>query len=102
MLVFEARSHRLEKSLSDLAGTDPHIHDGTPAGVLRALSNALSRRRSQPEFDELLEILGDVSVAAQAIKKERRGGSLFEAKPFRDLVFVAQRSARVAIGSLRR
>src|SRR5271156_2929280 len=30
--VFESRAHRLEKSLSDLNGTDPHVHDGTPHG----------------------------------------------------------------------
>ena len=46
--VFEERRHRLTKSLSDLNGTDPHIHEGHPDGVLRALSNALVRRRHRP------------------------------------------------------
>jgi hypothetical protein len=30
-LVFETRSHRVSKSLSDLAGTDEYVHGGTPA-----------------------------------------------------------------------
>jgi len=30
--VFEEQRHRLMKSLSDLNGTDPHIHDGKPEG----------------------------------------------------------------------
>lgn len=47
-LLFESKPHRLCKSLSDVDGTDPYIHDGTPQGVLRALtmlsSVAASRR----------------------------------------------------------
>ena len=39
--VFESTKRRLEKSLSDLNGTDPLIHDGTIRGVFRELSNAL-------------------------------------------------------------
>jgi hypothetical protein len=38
--VFEEQRHRLMKSLSDLNGTDPHIHDGEPEGVLRALTRS--------------------------------------------------------------
>ncbi len=43
--VFESVRHRLNKSLSDLAGTDPYIHEGTSRGVLGALVNVLSRSR---------------------------------------------------------
>jgi len=43
--VFEERRYRLMKSLSDLNGTDPHIHDGKPEGVLRALRKPRAARR---------------------------------------------------------
>jgi hypothetical protein len=33
--VLEALPHRLNKSLSDLDGSDPYIHGDTPRGVLR-------------------------------------------------------------------
>lgn len=36
--VLESEPHRLEKSLSDINGTDPFVHGGSPRGVLAALS----------------------------------------------------------------
>lgn len=47
--VFESRPHRLSKSLSDLNGTDPYIHEGTVHGVLRGLMNVLTRTTHRPE-----------------------------------------------------
>jgi hypothetical protein len=37
--VFESKPYRLPRSLSDLNGTDPLIHDGRPEGLLRALAD---------------------------------------------------------------
>src|SRR5258708_17427358 len=54
--VFESKHHRLEKSLSDLNGTDPHVHDGTAHGVLRALTNALTRTLHHPNLVQLDQI----------------------------------------------
>ena len=44
-VVFESVKRRLPKSLSDLDGTDPQIHDGTARGVFRELSNVLVKSR---------------------------------------------------------
>ena len=41
--VFEAVANRIDKSLSDLKGTDPKIHGGTVRGVLSGLCNAFRR-----------------------------------------------------------
>ena len=43
-------THRvhLQKSLSDLDGTDPNIHAATVEGVMRELCNAFVRRGPQP------------------------------------------------------
>lgn len=99
--VFESRAHRLEKSLSDLNGTDPHVHDGTPHGVLRGLINALSRKVHDPNLTQLDAIYRDLSKAAHEVKLEMKGGSLFEARPFKHLVFVARELAQARISSLR-
>lgn len=64
--VFEAQPHRLNKSLSDLGGTDPYVHGGTPDGVLRALTNALVPRRQRPTVPELRAIYDDLQRAARA------------------------------------
>jgi hypothetical protein len=99
--VFESRHHRLEKSLSDLNGTDPHVHDGTAQGVLRGMTNALTRRIHDPNLEELEAIYRDLSKAARKVRIEMRGGSLFEARPFRYLVFVARELAQNRVSSLR-
>jgi hypothetical protein len=99
--VFESRHHRLEKSLSDLNGTDPHVHDGTAQGVLRGMTNALTRRIHDPNLEELEAIYRDLSKAARKVRIEMRGGSLFEARPFRYLVFVARELAQNRVSTLR-
>jgi hypothetical protein len=48
--VFESAKRRLQKSLSDLDGTDPLIHDVTVRGVFRELSNALVKSTAKPEL----------------------------------------------------
>ena len=100
--VFEGRPNRLKKSLSDLDGTDPYIHQGTADGVITALANALSRVRNRPKLSELREIHRDLKKAARTLKRELRGGSLFEAAPFKDLVILASLSARQRIASLKK
>ena len=71
--VFEERRHRLTKSLSDLNGTDPYVHNGRPHGVLTALSNALLRRRHRPTPAQLREIYDDLCQAARTIKRDLGG-----------------------------
>ena len=95
--VFEAKAHRLTKSLSDLNGTDPYIHNGKPEGVLRELSNALVRRDTTPTMQQLNLIYGDLLDAALRLKKDS-GGPLFAARPFRVLVLRARRSAANRLG----
>ena len=55
-VVCEAKPFRLKKSLTDLDGTDPYIHDGTVLGLFRELGNAFVRSRNQPTVDEMLKI----------------------------------------------
>jgi hypothetical protein len=43
--VCETERYRVDRSLSDLGGTDPDIHDGTVSGVMRELCNAFVRRK---------------------------------------------------------
>jgi hypothetical protein len=98
--VFESEAHRLQKSLSDLNGTDPYVHDGVADGVLRGLMNALTRKTHRPSFAELDGIYRDLREAARKIRLEG-ADSLFEARPFHDLSVLARRLAHVRISSLR-
>jgi hypothetical protein len=57
--VWESEPYRLQRSLSDLNGTDANIHNGTPEGVLRGLRNALGRDRppSVPQMGKVFELV---------------------------------------------
>jgi len=95
--VFEAVRRRLSKSLSDLDGSDPYIHNATPERLLRELTNALVRRRLEPTVRQLEDVYSDLRKAVPAIKRELRTDTLFAARPFRDLITVATRSVQVRI-----
>jgi hypothetical protein len=41
--VLESRRFRLQRSLSDLNGTDPLVHDGSPRRLLQALADVFDR-----------------------------------------------------------
>jgi hypothetical protein len=101
--VLEEIPHRLTKSLSDLNGTDPHIHRGNADGVLKALLNALYRNAKSPGFPELETIYRDLTAAAAKFRSDNKGSSLFEAQAFKWLVVAAQSSAlkRIAASTLR-
>jgi hypothetical protein len=101
--VFESSRHRLQKSLSDLNGTDPFIYGPTVDGILREIRNALSRHDVQPTAAQMRNILDDlIENAAPAILKATRASSVFEARPFAELVVAARRSAEVRVPGLLR
>jgi len=85
--LLEARAHRIQKTLSDLSGTDPYIHRNSPRQLLVALTDALVRVARQPTLDELDEVFQLLRTEANAI--QRSHGTLFGARAFRDLVVVA-------------
>lgn len=51
--LFESVNWRIQKSLSDLNGTDPYIHDGTVDGVFRELAKAFVRADRQPSVEQM-------------------------------------------------
>jgi hypothetical protein len=91
--VFEAVRRRLPKSLSDLDGTDPYIHDERPKGVFRELGNALVRSGKQPTVRQMRNIYNNIKTASPLIVKNAGARSLFEARVFKQLVVLAREYA---------
>lgn len=87
---FEAHRRRLQKSLSDLDGTDVNIHDGTVRGVMRELCNAFVRRGPQPGVPEMMRTYRIVSREISNVLASAGTNSLFEACVFKDLCFIAR------------
>ncbi len=87
--VFESTNRRLQKSLSDLDGTDPLIHGGTVKGVFRELSNALVKSRYRPELPHMNRIYRHIKTASPLILRAVGSRSLFGARVFQRLVVLA-------------
>jgi hypothetical protein len=64
--VFEAKPRRIEKSLSDLGGTDVYIHHGRPSGVFSELTSAFVRAERQPSVDHMKFIFSGLVPAERA------------------------------------
>jgi hypothetical protein len=91
--VYEARNRRLAKSLSDLNGTDPYVHDGSITGVFRELCNAFVRPGRQPLVQQMRRIYRDVTEALPEILRRAGTSSLYQTRVFKDICVVASASA---------
>ena len=100
--VFESSRHRLQKSLSDLNGTDPFIYGGTPSGVLREIRNALARHDVQPTAEQMWNIFDLLKYNAPEVLTNSGALSVFEARPFKELAVAARQLAEVAVPGLDR
>lgn len=87
--VLEAVDRRIQKSLSDLNGTDVYVHGGHIKGVLRALSNALVRNVNQPTLQQMMALYRKLRKAVPIILNNSGASSTFEARVFKDLVQLA-------------
>ena len=89
--VFESVRRRVSKSLSDLDGTDPYIHEERPKGVFRELGNALVRSADQPTVQQMNAVYKTIKTASPLIMKNTGARSFFEARVFRQLVVLARK-----------
>jgi hypothetical protein len=89
--VLESVVRRLPKSLSDLDGSDPHIHNSTVEGVMRELCNAFVRTRpARPTVPDMMQTYRGLSRKRDAIVAAAGARSVFEARIFDDLCFAAK------------
>jgi hypothetical protein len=92
-LVCETRAFRVQKSLSDLNGTDIFVHDGTVAGVFREMCQAFARRRQQPTVAQMWKVYGVLRAGLKQILQDAGARDVYSARVFRDISVVAARAA---------
>ena len=88
-LVFEAVEHRMEKSLSDLKGTDARIHQGRIEGVFAEVCNALKPRGRRPTVQQMRRIYREVRKGLPRVLGESGAQSVYGARAFADISAVA-------------
>jgi hypothetical protein len=82
--VCESENRRIQRSASDLDGTDPYIHDGTVEGVFRELRNAF-RRDGSPSVPRMLNVYRLVDSRLNSIFKENGTSNPYDRSVFLDL-----------------
>ncbi len=92
--VLEERAFRLQASLSDLNGHDPHIHDGTPAGVLRCVLDCFGTPAMAPPISALEILTERLTETALTLQREHRTDGLFHPYLFRQIEWAAAKLAR--------
>jgi hypothetical protein len=96
--VWESEPYRLQRSTSDLNGTDPNIHRGTPEGVLSELRNAFVRDGAPP-FPKMLEAYRLVERNVEKILAKAGTRNVYAASVFKELCFVALSLAKFKDGA---
>jgi hypothetical protein len=96
--VFERTPWRLQKSLSDLNGTDVYVHGGSSIGVFRELLSAFVRQRRQPTVGQMTKIYDALKLSLPKILHETGATSPFTASVFRRLSVLASALSDEAVG----
>jgi hypothetical protein len=91
--LWESTPRRLQKSMSDLDGTDPHIHFGTVNGVLTELRNAFVRDGA-PSVQKMMATYRLVESNIERILAGAGTRNLYSASVFRELCLVALDAVR--------
>jgi hypothetical protein len=86
----DAVQFRPLKSISDLNGTDFHIHDGKVEGVLAALCNAFVSRTQRPTVPRMMRVYRNLRRATPELQRDAGARDLFEARIFNELVVAAR------------
>jgi hypothetical protein len=91
--VFEQKARRLSKSLSDLDGTDAHIHGGSVEGIFREICNAFVRPGRQPSVQQMRAIYRGVASGLPEILRRTGANSMYNARAFSEICVIATATA---------
>jgi hypothetical protein len=87
--VWESEPYRLQRSLSDLNGTDANIHNGTPEGILSGLRSALGRDRP-PSVPGMLKVYRFVENNLNAILRKNGTRNPYDRSVFMELCWLSK------------
>ncbi len=98
VFVFESKPYRAQRSTSDVNAIDPHIHHGTPKGLMGSLRNIFRQPGNATTVPEMLASYRAVKRKLPEFRRNSGGKSLFEAAVFQDLTVAALVESQRLIG----
>jgi hypothetical protein len=100
--VCETLPHRINKSLSDLNGTDVRIHGGTVRGVFGALCDVFVRKTRQPSVQDIYRTYLVLRRNLRSIMRRAGARDPYGARVFQDLIVAAKTELLMYTGQLKR
>ena len=85
-VLLESTPHRLSRTLSDLAGHDPVIHNDKPIGIISAVLDSLGPPRSSPAPKDVYLLWKRLMKVSRVLKKEHQRETIFSRSLFNQLV----------------
>jgi hypothetical protein len=92
--LLEEKPYRLQISLSDLNGHDPHIHDGTQAGVLRCVLDCFGTPSGAPDIATLTALTKRLAQLSSKLQRQMQVQGVFHPYLFRRITLTAAELAR--------
>jgi hypothetical protein len=94
--ILEEQRYRLQRTLSDLNGTDPYIHGGTPNGMVRAVLEMFRRPHRRVRVVDAQRVVARLRITTRDIRR-RWDGNLFRPGAFDELVLAAHQLAEATL-----
>ena len=96
--LWESEPRRVQKSMSDLDGTDAYIHHGTVVGVLSELRSAFIRN-DNPSVSAMMFAYGQLEIDVEKVLDNAGTRNIYSAGVFADLCYLALKAVRPISGS---
>lgn len=93
IFFMESKRFRLQKTLSDLNGFDPLIHNGNVSGMVHRVLDALSPEQNRPSAKTVIRISRVVLAAIRRLLRTNELDELFSTRGFKVAVAVASQAA---------
>jgi len=88
-IILEKERHRLDRTLSDLKGQDPYIHEGKPRVLISCVLDALGNEEAEPDPLEVHRLWKELWALAVSLKRKHGHRDIFNRLIFHKLVAAA-------------
>jgi hypothetical protein len=87
-ILFEKKPYRLDKTLSDIKGYDPYIHNGNMKGAVYCVLDSLGCQNNTPKPSKVFRFSTDLWQSVIQLKKENGMPIIFNRTLFLQLVSI--------------
>jgi hypothetical protein len=88
-IIFESKQHRLLKTLSDVNGIEPEIHQATARGIISCTMASLGKPRGNPDAEIVFQVRQQLWGTVPPLKKIHGRTDIYSRPIFTELVQAA-------------